>query len=495
MSSNRPNILFIITDHHAYYGHDRPGEFDYKLPNFEKLAAEGLKFDRAYSVQPICTPARASMLTGVYPSKHGMIQNTGHRMSLREFRKDQKLFNSYLEDAGYRNAYVGKWHCGDEKLAVDYGWEGWSLPKYGKIYMSDAYKEYCKERGFGNAQANIEEHLNYPEFNGQTVTLHHESPWRFMNAFGTLEGPPEAHEEQFVAHLACEKMKELAANGQPWSLVASFWGPHHPYFPSEPFASMVDPLSIPEYPSFRDDLRGRPFRHLIHQELIHPSAGTWTEWSTWQRILARAYEQGYQTDAAVGSVLETLDELGQRENTIVVCLADHGDIVASHGGQWDKSSCFSEEVARVPMAIRWPTGFEGGKMTAKLVSNMDATATILDAAGIATPAGMDSRSLFPLCEEPDKMDWPDQLICEHSGKTEPITQRIIIKGPWKYIAAVHDGDEFYNLDDDPFEMKNLIDSPAHAGVLKELQREIIKHIHEHNDELGQRLALRLESGW
>ena len=112
MPDNRPNILFIITDHHAYYGHDRPGEFDYKLPNFEALAADGLKCNRAYCVQPICTPARASMLTGVYPSKHGMTNNTGHRMSLREFHEEQRLFCSYLEEAGYQNGYVGKWHCG-----------------------------------------------------------------------------------------------------------------------------------------------------------------------------------------------------------------------------------------------------------------------------------------------------------------------------------------------------------------------------------------------
>ena len=257
---------------------------------------------------------------------------------------------------------------------------------------------------------------------------------------------------------------------------------------------MVDPNTIPEYPSFRDDLEGRPFRHLIHQEMIHRSAATWPEWSTWQRILARAYGQGYQTDAAIGIVLDTLDELGERENTLVVCLADHGDIVASHGGQWDKSAGFSEEVARVPMAIRWPERFDGGGVTEKLVSNMDVTATILDAAGIETPEGMDSRSLLPLCDDPARPDWPTELICEHSGKTEPITQRILITGSWKYIAAVHDGDELYNLEDDPFEMKNLVDSPEHGELLKQLQKAIVTHIRERNDIHGQRLALRLESG-
>ena len=103
---------------------------------------------------------------------------------------------------------------------------------------------------------------------------------------------------------------------------------------------MVDPADIPEYPSFNDDLSGRPLRHFFHREISHLSSQSWPDWSDWQRILARAYAQGLQTDAAVGDVLDTLDELELTDNTIVIWLADHGDAVAAHGGLWDKSNSF-----------------------------------------------------------------------------------------------------------------------------------------------------------
>jgi hypothetical protein len=100
-------------------------------------------------------------------------------------------------------------------LPVDYGMEGWSLPDYGKIYMCDAYRSYADQRQLGEARARIEYNLNHPEWAGQTLTLHHESPWHFMNGSGVLEGPPEAHEEQFVAHRAVEELRELAKGPQP----------------------------------------------------------------------------------------------------------------------------------------------------------------------------------------------------------------------------------------------------------------------------------------
>ncbi|MGH2355594.1 MAG: sulfatase-like hydrolase/transferase, partial [Chloroflexota bacterium] len=152
MPGTRPNLLLIITDHHAYYDHDRregPAAFALRLPNFERLAAGGTRFDRAYSICPLCTPARASMMTGRYPSAHGLRWNTdgGNPARLVDFRPGERLYSEYLAEAGYRNAYVGKWHCGRQRLPVDYGIEGWSLPDYGKPYMSDAYQAYCAERG------------------------------------------------------------------------------------------------------------------------------------------------------------------------------------------------------------------------------------------------------------------------------------------------------------------------------------------------------------
>ena len=499
MASSRPNILLIITDHHAWFDHNRKGEYEFELPRFERFWRGGVRFDRASSVCPICSPARASMMTGLYPSAHGLRWNTealrmpGNRS---DFAPGTRLYGHFLAGQGYRNAYVGKWHCGHERLPADYGLEGWSLPDYGKVYMSDAYRRYAERRGLGDAQARIEHYLTRPEWEGQTLVLHDRSPWRFMNGSGVLAGPPEAHEENFVAHLAVEKLRQLAEGDRPWSLVASFWGPHQPYYPTEPYAGMIDPKSIPVYPSFEDECEGKPLRHLIHRDLTHgPPRKYWPDWPTWQEVLARCYEQQLQLDDAVGTILDALDDLGLAEDTMVMWLADHGDALASHGGVWDKASTFTEEVARVPMAVRWPRELPAGARTNKLVSNMDVTATMLDAAGAVVPANMHSRSLLPLCRDLRGAAWPDQVVCEHNGHGDNILQRIVVTDQFKYVAALFDGDELYDLREDPHEMTNLIHSSRHADVCEEMRARLIEHITSTDDSLaGGRLLYALRRG-
>ncbi|MBI3973326.1 MAG: sulfatase-like hydrolase/transferase [Chloroflexi bacterium] len=497
MPDRQPNIVLIITDHHAYFNHDRPGEFALRLPTFDRLCAEGVCFERAYSISPICTPARASMMTGLYPSAHGLRWNTdgGNPQRLTDFRPGQLLYSHYLSRAGYRNAYAGKWHCGRDRLPLDYGIEGWSLPDYGKPYMSEAYREYAAARGLGEAQARIEHSVNHPEWEGQTLVLHDPSPWRFMNCSGVLEGPPESHEAFFTAHLAIEQLRELAQRDQPFSLVASFWGPHQPYYPTEPFASLYDPKSIPEYPTFRDAYAGnRPLRHFMQRDLHHGSAARWPDWATWQEILARCYGQIQQTDAAIGQILEALDALGLAENTLVLWCADHGDAIASHGGLWDKASTYHEEVARIPFVVRWPAAFAGGQRTAGLVSNMDVTATMLAAAGVAVPESFHSRSVLPLCHDPAGAAWPEHVVCEHNGHGEDILQRIIVGGRYKYVAALYDTDELYDLEADPHELRNLVDEPEYAGVGRERRQRLIEHIRRTNDRLARHLLYALQLG-
>lgn len=244
-------------------------------------------------------------------------------------------------------------------------------------------------------------------------------------------------------------------------------------------------------------MSGRPLRHIFHREISHRSSQSWTEWSAWQEILARCYAQGHQTDAAIGNVLDTLDELSLSDNTIVIWLADHGDAVASHGGLWDKSSTFIEEVARVPMAIRWPAAIEGGQQSDQFVSNMDATATMLDAAGIAIPDHMHSRSVLPLCQAADEAAWSDELICEHMGHGHLFPQRMILHDRYKYVFSLHDMNELYDLQEDPFEMKNLVQDPQYAAVIADMRQRLSRHLEGssmRNRRLQRLMLLALEHG-
>ncbi|MGB2821993.1 MAG: sulfatase-like hydrolase/transferase [Phycisphaerae bacterium] len=487
MKADRPNILLIVTDHQAWHGRFAEGGFPIDLPVWRAFTAEGACFDRAYSVCPLCTPARASMLAGTYPSRHGLLWNTEYPRvdGLSDFRDDQRLYGHCLAEAGYRNAYVGKWHCGRRQVAQDFGLEGWSLPDYGKPYMSQAYRDYAERRGLAPSEAFIEHWLGHPDEVGRSHRLHHEQAFYFENASGVLAGPPEGHLDKFVANMAAEKLDELARGPQPWSLVASFWGPHHPYLPTEPFAGKVDPRAIPQYPTFDDDLATRPFRHWEHRYIRHGRPrDQWPEWSTWQEVLARAYEQQMQVDHAVGNLLASLAATGQADNTLVLWVADHGDAIGCHGGLWDKGSTFTEETARVPLAIRWPAEFAGGARSDALVTNMDVTATMLEAAGLGVPAEMDSRSLLALCRDDHCADWPDELICEHHGHHTRIAQRIVVTNRYKYVAALYDGDELYDLREDPYETSNLVCSPDHREIAREMRDRLIRHIDATQDALA-----------
>lgn len=470
--SDRPNLLLVIHDHVAWHGHyGERGGCSYRWPAYERLRRDGCEFSQGRCIQPLCTPARSSILTGLRPARHGLMFNC-ERPGFNDLKPGTALFTEHLRSAGYRCAYVGKWHCGRQRIARDHGLEGWSLPDYGHVYRSAEYQAYAQPRGL-RPLARIEHQVDHQDWVGSVRDLAaDERALTSMDSSGVLLGPPEAHEATFLGHEGVRWLQHLGAGPQPWCLVLSLWSPHQPFFPSEPFASAIAPESIPEHPSFRDDLRGRPSRHRLMSDLQHPGRQAWKgEWATYQRILGRAYGQGLQADAAVGQVLDALDASGQAGNTLVAVTADHGDALACHGGQWNKTSVFYEELARIPLALRWPGHIAAGASPA-LVSNLDLPATLLEAAGVAVPDTWDSRSLLPLCAgDPGR----EELVLEHT-LDERVPQRVLYHGRWKYVAALFDGHELYDLAADPWELHNLAEDPAHLAVREDLAARLLRQL-------------------
>ncbi|MGB0865992.1 MAG: sulfatase-like hydrolase/transferase, partial [Granulosicoccaceae bacterium] len=314
-------------------------------------------------------------------------------------------------------------------------------------------------------------------------TLDPPEPWTYMDGSGVLLGPSEAQEQFFVANTAAEHLYELQQQDKPWCMVTSFWGPHHPYIPSEEYAARVDPASIKPYPSFEEDLNNKPMRYGVHRDLRcdFRAHQRWPDWSTWQTVLARCYAQGLQTDAAIGVLLDALSSSGEQENTLVVVTADHGDAIASHGAGWDKYSSYSEEVGRVPLVMRWPEHIQAGMSSMALTSGLDVTATVLDAAG-ANTSDLDGDSLIPLCG-PNPTSWRDSLVVEHYGHSGDVCfQRIVYKGDYKYVAAWGDDDELYNLSLDPYELDNLIEQESSAVTLREMQTLALQNLLQEREQ-------------
>ena len=479
--NRKPNIIYLLNDHQAYYGHgEMVGGPKIRRSNFERLAAGGVEFTRAYTACPLCGPARRTMLTGLFPHNHGEIKNESNH------KYDTEMYLNKLEEAGYKNYYFGKWHAG-KGTALDLGCEGFSCTGYGNPYITPEYKDYLKKKNLPPFQVKIQRSFYDPEDSfGKALGI--KEGKLFNPNFAVLSGettgimttPKETHEAFFLANLACDKLREIAENkdSQPFHLRVDFWGPHHPYFATQEYLDLYDPNSIPELPSFKDDLEDKPelYKSNIsypiskNKKLIYPNPLPWTEW---QKVLTINYAQQTLIDDAGGIILNTLEELGLVEDTIVIWASDHGDALGCHGGHFDKDAYMPEEMVRVLMAIKYPEVIPAGQKCDKLVSNIDFAPTLLDAVGLTLNDHIDGRSLLPLCIQKD-VQWREDLMVETHGHWTTHVGRMIITDRYKYVCYEDDMDEFYDLKEDPFELNNLINITQYSELLTDLKKRLEK---------------------
>lgn len=493
----KPNIVWLTSDHIVYANHKRFSGYP-QLPAYDRICHEGICFDNAVSVSPVCTPARGSMLTGVYPHRHGLTQNDGGGGCRLEFEQGQKLFNHHMKQEGYRTGFFGKWHCGEKRIAKDYGFEGFSCPGYGHPYWSDEYHAYLDEMGLPQAEVTVEWKFGDPSWTGKTIRLNdfpkpYRSPYFLMESCGRLNTPLETHEAYFLSHLARTWLEEVSSEDKPFCMRLDMWGPHLPYWVGEPFLDTIDPKSLAPYPNFGSSLSHRPKNH---RDLLdyRRREGSSPDWKDWQPILARCHEHATMVDAAMDQIVTALNELGLAENTILVYTTDHGGTMASNGELVDKGWLMVEETMRIPMAIRWPGHIDPGEINGSLVSNMDLVPTILEAAGARLPDPLDGRSLFDLMQFPETTPWQDDLMLQHHGHYDEIHfQRQLRFNQFKYTAHLRDSDELYDLSRDPYELNNLWDEPGMKPVLKEAQQRLIQWMvsHEDNSDHSKQLIAQI----
>ena len=472
--ANRPNIVFLLNDHQAHYRHGWDVGPKIQRPHFNRLASEGVMFGRAYTACPLCGPARRTMLTGLFPHNHREIHNgTDHPY-------DRDVYLDILAQQGYRNYYYGKWHAGPG-TAYDHSSEGLSHPSYNNPYNKPEYLEYLSRRGLPEYEVVIQRSFLNPERRPDVVAgelYHSNGDWCNEHATGIVTTPLDTHEAFYLANLACDRLRALASSEKdtPFSLRVDFWGPHQPYFTTPEFADLYRPEDILEYPSFQDDLENKPeiykseTNYGISQagKIIRPNPLPWSEW---QKVLQLCYGQISLVDAAGGRILDTLNELKLADNTIVVWAADHGDAIACHGGHFDKKSYMPEEMVRIPLAIRYPGEISAGQVNHSLVSNIDLAPTFLDAAGTEFTNETDGQSLLPLVRGKD-VDWRQSLMCETHGHAEDHLGRLVVTDQFKYVGNQNDMDELYDLQNDPYEMSNLVHDSGHQSTLSCMKSEL-----------------------
>ena len=468
--ANQPNIVMIVFDHQLYYRHGADGGAQIRRPCFDAFKQEATLFENAFSVYPLCGPARRSMLDGLYPHKHGQVRNEMMPMG-------EETYYDCLRRAGYDAYYIGKWHAG-QGTAQSLGCKGFSPEGYGNPYTLDDYRAYCRERGFDSPKALVEFSESAREYfkEGEVADLAG-YPYLYTYTFGTLQTPSDTHECFYLANRACEQIERLAKqeDGRPFALRVDFWGPHHPYFPTQEYLDLYDESEIGMYGSFTDDLHDKPPVYRYEEgyslardhEMIIPNP---LPEARWKKMLRYAYAQNSMCDAAAGRIIDALKRHGLLENTVVIWTADHGDALGSHGGHLDKNCYLSEEMIRIPLLVRAP-GAGCGAVSAANVSNLDIPATIADYCGERFRTEIDAQSLRPYLEDAGSAG-REYFVSVSHGHFQRHIARAVCAGRYRYIYNKNMTEELYDLETDPYELHNLCNDPAYADIKKRLQEKL-----------------------
>lgn len=450
---SQPNVLFFMTDHQTAATLNSSA---CHTPNLDRLATRGVRFRRCYTVNAICSPARATLFTGVHVHSHGMYDCTHTVDECRaEYRAELPTWPRALEAAGYRTAYFGKWHVERSNELAPFGWQ---------CQLRESYAQWRQEQGLGK----VPEPSMVRELGG-------ERGYRRTRLYGVLGEPGDASVTAWIYSRGAEHLEQELSGREPWCLFCSTPEPHDPYMAPREFFELYDPASIARPANFEDDLAGKP-------NVLKRMKTVWRDltWEDYALATCCFYAVCTNIDRQVGRVIETLERIGQLDNTLIVFTADHGDMMGGHG-LLTKGVTPYEEVYNIPLLIADPGAAGNGQECHHIVSLGDLCPTLLELCGQAPFDNCQFRSLRPLLEAPGRRDWTDEAYAEFHGQRYFFTQRILWRDHLKYVLNGYDFDEMYDLKRDPAELHNVAEDPAYAEAKTELLRAIWRQVHATGD--------------
>ena len=412
-------------------------------PATDRLAREGMRCSRAYTPTAICSPARVSLLTGLYPHNHDVLGNPNRSAIERGLPEGVPTMGEQARSAGYEASYAGKWHV-MESEPEDAGFErctdGWTHSDDGSL-DTPGYREFAREKGVDPDSVSVEA--------------------------GVTSLPPEATQTAYFAERTIEQLEAYAESDEPFVHRLDFAGPHGPEVVPEAYANRYDPEGIDPWPSFRETFHGKPAIHELHPQYYDKADRSWADWA-WTASRYFAFETLIEDQ--FDRVLDALDSLGLAEDTVVIRTSDHGEVVGHHR-QGNKGPLMYEDLYNVPFYARWPGVVEAGRETDEFVALQDLFPTLCSIAGAGVP-DVDGRDLLALFEgEPE--DWRDAIFAEYHGEPETLyTQRMIRADRFKFVFNGPDTNELYDLEADPHELHNLIDNPAYEDVRRDLAERL-----------------------
>jgi arylsulfatase A-like enzyme len=470
-AADKPNILFIMSDDHAYQSISAYGSNRNTTPHIDRIAAEGMRFDRCYVTNSLCGPSRACILTGKYSHKNGFYDNES------KFDGSQTTLPKLLQKVGYQTAVVGKWHLVSAPTGFDY-WE--ILPGQGDYYRPT-----------------------------------------FITPAGRHSVP--GYVTDITTQKALDWLREKRDQSKPFFLMVHQKAPHRRWDPPVRYLTKYEDDQMPEPAVLMDDYanRGTAAKHAemrLEQMDLESDLKLWgkdgptrtwlynhmtpEEREAWQKHVdprLAAYEKlnpqgladvrraNYQlyikdylrcvtaVDDGVGALLDYLDESELAENTIVVYTSDQGFYLGEHG--WFDKRFMYEESLRTPLVVRWPGVIEPGRVETRMVSNVDFAETFLEAAGAPIPGDMQGRSLIPLLRGESPDDWRTSFYYHYYEGAERVhhvhKHEGVTNGRAKLIHFYPlDEWEMFDLEKDPHELNNIYGRPEYAQLQEELHAEL-----------------------
>ncbi|MEO9684280.1 MAG: sulfatase-like hydrolase/transferase [Tateyamaria sp.] len=480
--TTRPNILFICTDQQRGDSLGCTGAPWAVTPNLDRLAARGALFENCYVQNPVCSPSRASLFTGKYPSNHGLYANG---VPLPD---DQHMFTRTLADAGYDCGMIGKQH-----LAPCDTWR--TEPRRDDGYRVFEWAHGPNHRALENdfhrwlrkTQPDIYQSI-FPDTGANENT---EYSNRTRTGTPIDHVPYEAHYSHWVAERAIDFIG--TDRGEPFFLMANFFDPHHSFGAPQEFRDMIDVDVIPAPITKPGELDEKPKDHRAISEKSY--SGTAPGFQDYTRaeikeIRAQYWAMIALVDYEVGRILDALEKAGGLENTLVIFTSDHGEMLGNHQ-QLLKGPQLYDDLCRVPLIACWPDEIPAGQRVSNPVQWIDLSATILEASSCGLGTGVQGKSLLPMMRGKD-VDFRPWALCEYrySGfPTDPLIMTTMLRHEtWKLIVwhgapacgNTRDG-ELYDLAQDPGELHNLYHMPEHAKQRRRMKRLMLDAMAEAED--------------
>ena len=435
-----PNIVFILVDDLRWDDLGAAGHPFLKTPNIDRIGREGALFRNAFITDPLCSPSRASFLTGQYPHTHGITDNVNRSAASHQLI----TFPFLLRQSGYTTAFIGKWHMGNDDSRRP-GFDRWVSFKGQGSYLNPEINDDGKD----------------VKPNGYITDL--------LTGYA-IEFIKRRHDKPFLVYLAHKAIHPEVMQHDDGSVNLAH---AEQFIPAQRHRSLFVGEKTPRRPNAMRPPTGK--RALERKTGNLPPLGASTATSD-EAVLGRlrslmAVEEG------VGEILKALKETDQLDNTVIVFTSDNGYFYGEHGLSVERRLAYEESI-RMPLLIRYPKAIKGGIVRDEFALNIDLAPTLLELAGVPASIRMDGRSLVPLLKAA-KTEWRKSFLIEYySDKVFPRVHQMGYKAVrnerWKYIHyfELEGMDELYDLKADPYEIKNIIRQPGAAKIVEAMKQEM-----------------------